>query len=256
MMILKLLLATLLAFSLTSCTHSPYTHRKQLILVSPAQEMQMGYKAEQDILRKSSVNRDPRLNAMVRRVGSNIARVANQPNYRWSFHVINGKEINAFCLPGGKIFVYTGLLRLIDNDSQLAAVIAHEVAHAIARHGAERISMIQLGEFGKRLAIKAAGARYQNVINQVYGIGANYGVFLPYSRSFEYEADEIGLYLMAKAGYDPREAIKFWEKMMSATRNMKKPPEFASTHPSDINRIRRLQALLPKAMQYYNQARR
>ena len=256
MMIFKSLVAALLIFVLSACTHSPYTHRQQLILVSPAQEMQMGYKAEQDILRKSSINRDPRLNAMVRRVGMRIARVANQPNYRWTFHVINGKEINAFCLPGGKIFVYTGLLRIIDNDSQLATVIAHEVAHAIARHGAERISMMQLGDLGRKLAIKAAGARYQNVINQVYGISANYGVFLPYSRSFEYEADEIGLYLMAKAGYDPREAIKFWEKMMNATRNMKKPPEFASTHPSDINRIRRLQALLPKAMQYYYQARR
>jgi len=256
MMVFKLLIAAFLTFTLASCTHSPYTHRKQLILVSPAQEIQMGYKAEQDILRKANISRDPRLNAMVRRVGTRIARVANQPNYRWSFHVINGKEINAFCLPGGKIFVYTGLLKIVDNDSQLAAVIAHEVAHAIARHGAERMSMMQLGDIGRKLAIKAAGARYQSMINQVYGIGANYGVFLPYSRSFEYEADEIGLYLMAKAGYDPREAIKFWEKMIQATKNMRKPPEFASTHPSDINRIRRLQALLPKAMQYYYQARR
>jgi len=255
-MILKVLFSVFIAFVFTACTHSPYTHRNQLILISPAQEMQMGYRSEQEILRKSSINHDPRLNAMVRRVGQNIARVANQPNYRWSFHVINGKQINAFCLPGGKVFVYTGLLKIVDNESQLATVIAHEVAHAIARHGAERLSMMQLGDLGRKLAIKAAGARYQNVINQVYGVGANYGVFLPYSRRFEYEADEIGLYLMAKAGYDPREAIKFWEKMLQATRNMRKPPEFASTHPSDINRIRRLQALLPKAMQYYYQARR
>ena len=256
MKVFKTFFIFLFAFLLVSCTHSPYTNRKQLILVSPAQELQMGYKAEQDILRKSNINRDPRLNAMVRRVGQNIAKVANQPNYQWSFHVINGKEINAFCLPGGKVFVYTGLLNIVDNESQLATVMAHEVAHAIARHGAERISMMQLGDLGRKLAIKAVGAKYQNVINQVYGISANYGVFLPYSRSFEYEADEIGLYLMAKAGYDPREAIKFWEKMMQATRNMKKPPEFASTHPSDINRIRRLQTLLPRAMQYYNQSRR
>jgi predicted Zn-dependent protease len=255
-MIFRLLLIAIFTFVVTACSHSPYTNRKQLILISPAQEMQMGFQAEQQILRKSSINRDPRLNAVVRRVGSRIARVANQPNYQWSFHVINGKEINAFCLPGGKVFVYTGLLNIIDNESQLATVMAHEVAHAIARHGAERMSMMQLGDIGRKLAIKAAGGRYQNAINQVYGIGANYGVFLPYSRSFEYEADEIGLYLMAKAGYDPREAIKFWEKMMQATRNMRKPPEFASTHPSDINRIRRLQALLPKAMQYYNQSRR
>ena len=242
----KLIYAFLLSFFLISCSTTPYTHRKQVILLSPAQEMAMGYQAEREILAKASINHDPRLNAMVRRVGMRIAKAANRPDYHWSFHVINGNQINAFCLPGGKIFVYTGLLKLIDNDDQLATVIAHEVAHAIARHGAERISMMQLGDLGRKLAIKAAGARYQNVINQVYGIGANYGVFLPYSRKFEYEADEIGIYLMAKAGYDPNQAIVFWKKMMQYTKNMRKPPEFASTHPSDINRIRRIQAIIAR----------
>ena len=245
-MIFKTFYSLILAFFLTACTHSPYTHRQQLILVSPAQEMQMGLQSERQIPAKSSISHNRRYNAMVQRVGRRIAAVANQPSYHWSFHVINGKQINAFCLPGGKIFVYTGLLKMIDNDDQLAAVIGHEVAHAIARHGAERISMMQLGDLGRKLAIKAAGARYQSAINQVYGISANYGVFLPYSRKFEYEADEIGLYLMTKAGYDPHQAIVFWQKMINATRNMRKPPEFASTHPSDQNRIRRLQAIIAR----------
>ena len=245
-MILKSLVGVVLAFVLTACSHSPYTNRKQLILVSPAQEMQMGLQAEQQILTKSSINRNPRANAIVRRVGQRIANVAQRPDYQWTFHVINGKEINAFCLPGGKIFVYTGLLNIVENEDQLATVIGHEVAHALARHGAERMSMMQLGDIGRKLAIQASGGKYQNAINQVYGISANYGVFLPYSRSFEYEADEIGLILMAKAGYNPHEAIRFWQRMIQATRGMRKPPEFASTHPSDENRIRRLQAIIAR----------
>ncbi|HIO90358.1 MAG TPA: M48 family peptidase [Campylobacterales bacterium] len=251
MKIYKKVLLSIVIFTFVACTSSPYTNRSQLIMVSPSQEMQLGYNAEQQLLRKSNINHNRALNERVRRVGTNIARVANQPNYRWKFHVVNGKQINAFCLPGGKIFVYTGLLNLVDNDSQLATVMAHEVAHAIARHGAERMSMMQLGQIGKQLATKAAGPKYTNAINQIYGIGANYGLFLPYSRTFEYEADEIGLYLMSKAGYDPRQSVAFWQKMMQASRSMRKPPEFASTHPSDINRIRRLQALIPRALKYY-----
>ena len=248
---IKNLIYLLLIFLLAACSYAPYTHRKQLIIVSPAQEIQMGLQAERQILSKESVNHDPRLNAMVRRVGMRIAQVANRPDYQWTFHVINSKQVNAFCLPGGKIFVYTGLLKLVDNDAQLATVIGHEVAHALARHGAERISMMELGDLARQVAIKSTGGKYTNMINQAYGIGANYGIFLPYSRKFEYEADEIGLYLMAKAGYDPREAIKFWQKMMMYSKNMRKPPEFASTHPADEHRIARLRQLLPRALQFY-----
>jgi predicted Zn-dependent protease len=240
-----------LVFTLTSCTKSPYTNRDQFILISPSTEFQMGYQAEQEILKKSKISKNIRYKNLVNKIGRKVARVANQPNFRWNFHVIEGKEINAFCLPGGKVFVYTGLIKLVDNEAQLASVIAHEVAHAIARHGAERVSMMQLGQIGKKLAIQAADPKYKRTIEQVYGISANYGVFLPYSRSFEYEADEIGVILMAKAGYNPKESVKFWQKMMRASRSMRKPPEFASTHPSDIKRIQRLQALMPKALRYY-----
>lgn len=212
----------------------------------------MGLQAEREILQKSSVNHDPKLNELVKRVGSKIAKAAHQPDYQWSFHVINSDQINAFCLPGGKIFVYTGLLKLIDNEAQLATVLGHEVAHAIARHGAERMSMIQLGEITRQVTATAIGAEYRGLVNAAYGIGANYGVYLPYSRKFEHEADEIGLYLMAMAGYDPREAIKFWQKMMEKSKNMQKPPEFASTHPADINRIRHIKSILPQVLEYYN----
>ena len=248
---IKFIWTAIVAFFLTACSTSPYTHRKQLIMVSPAQEMQMGLSAEQDIMHKAQISHDPRLNAMVRRVGQRIARAANRPDYQWSFHVINSPQVNAFCLPGGKIFVYTGLFKVVRNDNDLAVVLGHEVSHALARHGAERVSMMQLGDIAKKIAISQAGPKYQNMINQAYGIGAGYGIFLPYSRKFEYEADEIGLYLMAKAGYDPRGAVSFWERMRQASRGSRKPPEFASTHPSDINRIRRIKTLLPKAMQYY-----
>jgi len=255
-MVLKNLLLALLVFVFTACSHSPYTGRKQLIMVSPAQEMQMGLQAEKQILAHERISQDPRLNAMVRRVGSRIAKAANQPNYQWEFHVIDSPQVNAFCLPGGKIFVYTGLFKVAKSENDLAIVLGHEVAHAIARHGAERVSMMELGELAKRVAIKAAGAKYQNMINQAYGIGANYGVFLPYSRKFEYEADEIGLYLAAKAGYDPRDAISFWDRMRRMSQSMRKPPEFASTHPSDSHRIQRLRAIMPRALEIYYQSKR
>ena len=256
MIVIINLLLSVFIFLLTACSHSPYTGRKQLILVSPSQELQMGLQAERQILTHEHISHVPRLNAMVRRVGSRIARAANQPNFQWEFHVIDSPQINAFCLPGGKIFVYTGLFKVVKNDNELAIVLGHEVAHAIARHGAERISMMELGDLAKQLAVRAVGPKYQNMINQAYGIGANYGIFLPYSRKFEYEADEIGLYLAAKAGYDPRIAIEFWNKMRLMSQNMRKPPEFASTHPSDIHRIQRLQAIMPRAVAIYNQSRR
>ena len=251
-MIKRILFFVFLLIFILSCSKTPYTNRSQLILFSPNEEMKMGLQAEREILAKSSVNHDPKLNELVRRVGSRIAKAANQPDYKWSFHLLNSDQINAFCLPGGKIFVYTGLLKLIDNDAQLATVLGHEVAHAIARHGAERMSMMQLGEISRQVAATAVGAEYRSLVNAAYGIGANYGVFLPYSRKFEYEADEIGLYLMAMAGYDPRESIKFWQKMMEKSKNMPKPPEFASTHPADINRIKHIEEILPKVMEYYN----
>ncbi len=226
------------------CAQNPYTHRNQLILISPEQEIQMGLQAERQILQKARLSHNPRYNAMVKRVASRIAKVAEEefhPGYKWEFYVLESPQINAFCLPGGKIFVYTGLLKLVQNDDQLATVIGHEVAHAILRHGSERVSMGMVGQMGKELLAKGlqmSGSRWGPLFDLAYGVGTKYGVLYPYSRKFEYEADQLGLYLMYKACYNPYEAIKFWHRMMQAAKA--KVPEFLSTHPSDIHRIEAL----------------
>ncbi len=247
----RYLLPLLTALLIAACAKTPYTHRNQLIIFSPQQEMQMGYQEARQILQKEPISRDPRLNAIVRKVGMRIAKAADQPGYRWQFFVIDKDIMNAFCLPGGKVFVYKGIFRAVQNEDQLATVIGHEVAHAIARHGAERMSMIQLGRMGEQILAHAAGGRYGALVKQAYGIGETYGLVLPYSRKFEYEADEIGLYLMTKAGYNPREALRFWQNMMRLSQHRRKPPEFLSTHPADIHRVERLKKLIPIAEKYY-----
>ncbi len=248
----SLLLFILTSLIFVACSKTPYTHRNQVVIFSPQQELQMGYQSARQILQKERVSNDPRLNAIVRKVGTKIARAAAQPGYKWQFFVIDKDVPNAFCLPGGKVFVYSGLFRAVQNEDQLATVIGHEVAHAIARHGAERMSMIELGRMGKQIAAQAiGGGKYASMINQAYGAGETFGLVLPFSRKFEYEADEIGLYLMTKAGYDPRQALAFWQNMMRLTRNSRKPPEFLSTHPADRHRIERLKRLIPKALKYY-----
>ena len=251
--LLQLFLLTFTSFYLSACLSStPYTHRKQLVLFSPQQELQMGYQAAREILSKEPISRDPNLNAAVQRVGRRIAQAAAQPNYQWQFFVIDKDVLNAFCLPGGKVFVYKGLFRVVENDDQLAVVLGHEVAHAIARHGAERMSMVQLGRLGEQVAARTiAGGKYAGVIKKAYGATEGIGLVLPFSRKFEYEADEIGLYLMTKAGYDPREAIPFWEHMMQLSQGRRRPPEFLSTHPADINRIRKIQKEIPRALANY-----
>ena len=248
----SLLLLAIASLLFIACSKTPYTNRNQLVIFSPQQELQMGYQSAQQILQKERVSNDPRLNNIVRKVGTKIAKAAAQPGYQWQFFVIDKDVPNAFCLPGGKVFVYSGLFRAVQNEDQLATVIGHEVAHAIARHGAERMSMIQLGRMGKQIAAQAiGGGKYASMINQAYGAGETFGMVLPFSRKFEYEADEIGLYLMTKAGYDPRQALAFWQNMMRLTQNSRKPPEFLSTHPADQHRIERLKRLIPKALKYY-----
>ncbi len=248
----KAILLVLVLAIFTSCSKTPYTNRKQMIIFSPQQEMQMGYQSAQQILQKEALSRDRKINALVQKVGKRIAAVANQPDYKWQFFVIEKDVLNAFVLPGGKVFVYTGLFKAVQNEDQLAVVMGHEVAHAIARHGAERMSMIQLGRVGKEIASKTiGGGQYSQVINQAYGVSETYGMVLPFSRKFEYESDEIGLYLMTKAGYNPDEAVRFWDNMRKLKQNSKNPPEFLSTHPADINRINRIKALIPKAKKYY-----
>ncbi len=250
--IVKLLFLGLTIAIFSACSKTPYTNRQQVVIFSPSQELQMGYQSAQEILKKERISNDRRINALVQRVGKKIAKAAAQPGYKWQFFVIDKDQLNAFALPGGKVFVYTGLFKAVQNEDQLAVVMGHEVAHAIARHGAERMSMIQLGRMGKEIASKTlGGGKYAGVINQAYGVGETYGMVLPFSRKFEYESDEIGLYLMAKAGYNVNEAVRFWDNMRKLKQGSANPPEFLSTHPADLNRIRRIQSLIPKANKYY-----
>ncbi len=249
--VIKFILLSSIFFTLISCSKTPYTNRNQLIMFSPQQEMQMGYQSSREILKKEKISKDPKLNSMVQRVGKKIADAAKRDDYQWEFYVIDKDILNAFCLPGGKIFVYTGLFKAVENEDQLAVVMAHEVAHALARHGAERVSMIQLSQIGQILGSAALqGSKYEALFNSAYGLTTQLGLILPYSRTFEYESDEIGLYLMTKAGYDPNEAIKFWQNMQKL-KSGANPPTFLSTHPADNDRIARLKKLIPIALKHY-----
>ncbi|MEW5792071.1 MAG: M48 family metallopeptidase [Pseudomonadota bacterium] len=251
----KALLGAMLGASLLSaCATAPVTGRQQLMLVSESDVVRMGSLAYRQELSQSRLNSNPQQVAQVRRVGQRIAQVANRPDYQWEFNVIDEPQnINAFALPGGKVAVYSGLLNLGLSDDELAAVIGHEVGHAIAQHSRERVSQ-QVG-FDLALSVLAGGRvspQTVQLINTAFGIG----VGLPFERRQESEADLIGLDLMARAGYDPRAALSFWQKMMQATRGAGRPPELLSSHPSDQRRIRTIQAEIPRFMPIYERAKR
>jgi predicted Zn-dependent protease len=240
------------AAAAAGCTTNPYTGREQLMLVPSSRARELGHQARSEILKKEPITKDPRYTGPVIKSGTRIAAVVDRPGYDWEFHVVDKPDtVNAFALPGGYVFVYTGLFDLAGGEAQLATVIGHEIAHVIARHGSERMSMGIVSEMGRQLAATALGGGSQsvNAFMVAFGIGANVGVILPYSRIQEYEADEIGVRLMARAGYDPRNALEFWAKM--AKKDGKKPPAFLSTHPADEDRIENIRAMMPEAMQIY-----
>jgi len=240
----KFFLSILVSLFFIACAKNPYINRSQLILISPSQEIALGMQAKNEILKKYKICKDPYLNDLVRRVSRKIALVAERefhPNFKWEFYLLKSNQINAFCLPGGKIFVYTGLLKIVENEDQLATVIGHEVAHAILRHGSERASIAMLSDLAKSLIEKGldiSSNRWGPIFDLAYGVGSRYGLIYPYSRQFEYEADQVGLYLMYKACYDLNEAIRFWQKLIKIKKD--KLPQFLSTHPSDLNRIRKI----------------
>jgi len=250
-------IAMIAAMMLAACQTVPITGRTQLQFLGERQEAQMGLSAYRDTLKKEKVSGDPGLNDQVLRVGRRIAEATGKGDYQWEFKVVeNDKMVNAFCLPGGKVAVYTGILPLAHDDAGLATVMGHEVAHAIARHGGERLSQ-QLAVEGLVAAAAIGLAERDSNKATLYagllGAGATVGILLPYSRLQESEADRLGLIFMAKAGYDPRAAVDFWRRMAEAgRRNGKaKPPEFLSTHPADETRIRQIEKLLPEALSYY-----
>ena len=246
----------LFAFCLTAgCSTVPYTNRKQFMIVSESQDLQLGATAYKQVLKESKVVTDPRITAPVQEIGRRIAAVADKPDYKWEFTVIDDpKQANAFCLPGGKVAVYTGIFPIAQTDAGLAAVIGHEVAHALARHGAERMSTataLQVGGAAVAVAAGTQGAGAQQAAMAAYGLGSQVGVALPFSRSQESEADHIGIILMAKAGYDPEAAIGLWQRMEKDA-NSGAPPEWLSTHPSPATRQDDIRGWMAEAMQYYN----
>jgi predicted Zn-dependent protease len=244
-----LLVALLIAAALAACAQAPVTGRNQLILLPESQDADMGLQAYQQIKQEEPVSRDAGLNERVQTVGRRIAKVSGQPDWDWQFTLFDNPEPNAFALPGGKVGVNTGLFKVAKNDDQLAAVMGHEIGHAIARHGAERMSQGILAQLGGVAVGAATGSpAYVDAYSQL----ATLGVILPYSRTQESEADEIGLMLMAEAGYDPREAIKLWQNFEAL--GGQRPPEFLSTHPSEGTRIERLKELMPEALERYEEA--
>jgi len=259
---------TLLAFCLlvASCATVPITGRRQLSLVPAAQMMATSYQQYGEFIKSNKLSTDVRQSAQVHDVGRRVQGAVEQyfaqrgeagrlADYRWEFNLVESPEVNAWCMPGGKVVVYSGLLPVAKNETGLAVVVGHEIAHAIADHGGERLSQQLLAQFGG-MALDTALQNRPDQTRQlwmgVYGAGAQYGVLMPFSRQQESEADRLGLVFMAMAGYDPQEAVTFWTRMAAASGGQK-PPEFMSTHPSDATRVANLNKLLPEAMGYYQQ---
>jgi predicted Zn-dependent protease len=248
-----LMLGTIAGFFLiVACQMVQQTGRSQFIVVSESQELQLGAEAYQETLKKTPPSTRADWQTQLRRVGQRISTAAEKPDYKWEFTVLQGKEVNAFALPGGKVAFWEGIMPVAQDDNGIAVIMGHEVAHALARHGAERMSQ-QMGAqaIGEILALgvgKVSPGLHDDFL-KLYGMGATVGVLLPWGRAQESEADRIGLTLMAKAGYDPAAAVSFWERMSKIGGD--KPPEFLSTHPSDETRIAQIKAWLPEARSYY-----
>ncbi len=249
-----------LSSALCGCATAPETGRTQLLMVGSAEEAQMGLSAFNQVKAQTPISGNRKESERLQRVGKRIARVAKLPNARWEFVLFESDQPNAFALPGGKVGIYTGILPITQDDAGLATVVAHEIAHASARHGAERMSQgmaVQLGGavLSGVLGAYGVGGASGDLAMQAYGLGTQYGVMLPYSRTQEMEADRIGLLYMARAGFDPREAIDFWQRFAAYnSREGGGTPEFMSTHPMDGNRIAQLRKFMPQAVAEYQRA--
>ncbi len=249
---------------LIACATVPLTGRRTFDLVPDSQVIALANDQYGEVLKKSQLSQDSAKVQMVQRVGQKIASATetflkqnNQADeikdFKWQFSLIqDDKTVNAWAMPGGKVAVYTGLLPVTQDENGLAVVLGHEIAHAIAKHGNERMSqglIAQLGGVGLSVALAQQPVATQQLFQTAYGVGANVGFLLPYSRVQENEADRIGLVLMALAGYDPRNAVPLWQRM--AAQGGARTPEFLSTHPNPQSRIENIKSLIPEAMKYY-----
>ncbi len=259
--------ATILIVTLVvvACATVPVTGRRQLNLIPRSELLAMSYTQYDRFLAEHPVVTGTPEAEMVERVGSRIAEAVEDylrergqeghlRGYDWEFRLVEDEAVNAWCMPGGKVVFYTGILPITRDEAGLAVVMGHEIAHAVAEHGNERMSqalLAELGGVGLWAAMRDRPEQTRNLWLAAYGAGAQVGVLLPFSRRQEAEADELGLIFMAKAGYDPREAVEFWQRMADQ-RTAPGPPEFLSTHPADNTRMRNLENLMPKALEYYD----
>jgi len=266
MKILKtfIVVVLILTFALLSCSTVAITGRKQLNLVPRSTMLSTSYQQYDDFLKTHKLSDDQEQTRMVKEVGSKIQKSVEQyfaernmsdelRDYQWEFNLVESPDVNAWCMPGGKVVIYTGILPITKDEAGLAVVMGHEIAHAIAEHGNERMSQFlvaQLGGVALSKALEEKPEKTQQLWMTAYGLGAQFGAILPYSRLHEKEADHLGLIFMAMAGYDPNKAVEFWERM-AQMKGGEAPPEFLSTHPSDETRIKEIKALIPEAMQYY-----
>lgn len=248
---------------LAACSTVPLTGRRQLDLVPSSTMLPMSFQQYDQFLKENRLSNNAAQTEMVKRVGRRIQGAVEKymaennfrhqlDGYQWEFNLVESKEVNAWCMPGGKVVVYTGILPVAKDENGLAVVMGHEIAHAVAKHGNERMSqgmLTELGGVALAVALRDKPQQTQKLFMSAFGVGAQVGVLLPFSRTHESEADHLGLIFMALAGYDPNGAVTFWERM--AQKGGGKPPEFLSTHPSDQTRINKIKAELPEALKYY-----
>lgn len=250
--------------SIVSCSRVLISNRRQLNLIPNASMLEMSFDQYGQFLDENIISSDSDKTTMIKTVGLRIQKAVEQyfiengletelENYEWEFNLVESNEVNAWCMPGGKVVFYTGILPLTQDENGVAVVMGHEIAHAIAEHGNERMSqglMTQLGGVALSVALSEKPEQTQNMWMTAFGAGAQLGVLLPFSRLHESEADHLGLIFMSMAGYNPNYAISFWRRM-AENKGGQAPPEFLSTHPSDENRIEQIEKLLPEAMKYY-----
>ena len=249
---------------LSGCSEIDFTGRKQFNIVPDSVMNSMSFQSYDEFLSNHKLSTNAEQTQMVKRTGSRIQQAVEQyceqngktdllKGYEWEFNLVEDPNVNAWCMPGGKVVVYTGILPVAQGETGLAVVMGHEIGHAFAKHGAERMThalLVNMGEIALSTALKDRPEETKNLFMQSYGIGTQIGILLPFSRDHEEDADHLGLIFMAMAGYNPEEAVGFWDRMAAGSKGSQ-PPEFLSTHPAYETRIKNLKKLLPEAMNYY-----
>ena len=264
-MIVSLIISFASITVFSACNTVAISGRQQLNIIPDATMNATSFQQYDEFIKTHPLSKDKKNTALVKKVGNNIRNAVERyfkekhlekelAGYQWEFNLVESPEVNAWCMPGGKVVVYTGILPITKDENGLAVVMGHEIAHAVAKHGAERMSqelIAQMGGMALSEALSEKPEETRQLWMTAFGVGAQYGVLLPFSRAQESEADHLGLIFMAMAGYDPHGAVTFWQRM-AAMSGGQKPPELLSTHPSDAHRINDLKKLLPQAMKYYH----